>query len=82
MTNPPFGERLGDDAEAVETYRLLGDILRRRFLGWTGWVLAGSPALGKQMGLKPASKTILFNGPIECRLVEIPISDKKVERDR
>ncbi len=82
VTNPPFGERMGEESESIETYRLLGDVMRRRFLGWTGWVLAGSPALGRQLGLKPASKTILFNGPIECRLVEIPISAKKVERDQ
>ncbi|MEE2751116.1 MAG: THUMP domain-containing protein [Myxococcota bacterium] len=82
VTNPPFGERLGDGEEAVETYRLLGNVMRRRFLGWNGWVLAGSPMLGKQLGLKPKSKTIIFNGPIECRLVEIPISAKKVERDQ
>jgi len=82
VTNPPFGERMGEGEEAIETYRLLGNVMRRRFLGWTGWVLAGSPMLGKQLGLKPKSKTIVFNGPIECRLVEIPISAKKVERDQ
>ena len=33
------------------------------------------PSLAKRIGLRPASRTVLFNGPIECRLLEIPISE-------
>ena len=78
VSNPPYGARLGDAAELLPTYELLGDVLKQRFPGWTGWVLCGEPALAKRIGLKPASRTVLFNGPIECRLLEIPISDKPV----
>ena len=80
VTNPPYGERL-DDGKVVETYRTLGDVMRRRFLGWTGWILAGSPTLARQTGLKPKQKIPLWNGRIECRLIEIPISDRRVARD-
>jgi 23S rRNA G2445 N2-methylase RlmL/SAM-dependent methyltransferase len=77
VTNPPYGERLGDDESAKEVGRLLGQVLRRRYLGWFAVVLAGSRPLAGGIGLK-ARKHVLFNGPIECRLMGIDISDKPV----
>jgi len=74
VTNPPYGERLGEERELEKLYALLGDVLKRRFPGWTGWVLTGNLALGKRLGLRPTKKIALWNGPIECRLYELPIS--------
>jgi 23S rRNA (guanine2445-N2)-methyltransferase / 23S rRNA (guanine2069-N7)-methyltransferase len=74
VTNPPYGERLGDERELHALYALLGDVLKRRFPGWTGWVLTGNLALGKSLGLRAARKIPLWNGAIECRLFELPIS--------
>lgn len=74
VTNPPYGVRLGDVGELGPLYELMGDVLKRRFAGWTAWVLVGSPALAKCIGLRPASRRIIYNGPIECRLLEIPIA--------
>ncbi|MBN2799125.1 MAG: hypothetical protein JXX28_08250 [Deltaproteobacteria bacterium] len=81
ITNPPYGERLGDLDEVEQTYSLLGDVMRRRFLGWTGFVLAGSTQLAKWIGLRAARRHIIYNGPLECRLLELPISAKPVARD-
>jgi 23S rRNA (guanine2445-N2)-methyltransferase / 23S rRNA (guanine2069-N7)-methyltransferase len=74
VTNPPYGERLGESNELLPLYELLGDVLKRRFAGWNAWVFTGNPALGKRIGLRPASRQLLWNGPIESRLLEIPIS--------
>jgi 23S rRNA (guanine2445-N2)-methyltransferase / 23S rRNA (guanine2069-N7)-methyltransferase len=73
ITNPPYGERLGEEGELGPLYELLGDVLRRRFPGWTAWVLSGNRALEKRIGLRPASRTAVYNGPIACRFLEIPI---------
>jgi 23S rRNA (guanine2445-N2)-methyltransferase / 23S rRNA (guanine2069-N7)-methyltransferase len=78
ITNPPYGERLGEEGELGPLYELLGDVLRRRFPGWTAWVLSGNRALEKRIGLRPASRTTVFNGPIACRFLEIPIHSEKV----
>jgi 23S rRNA G2445 N2-methylase RlmL len=48
-------------------------------LGWQTGVLLSDPQLGKAIGLKTSKKHRLFNGPIECRLFEIAISDKAPE---
>jgi len=80
VTNPPYGARLGRPEALVELYRTLGDVLRHRFLGWSAWVFTGSPMLAKAIGLRPAQRIVLFNGPIECRLLSIPISSEPPER--
>ena len=73
-TNPPYGERLGDRTALAPLYATLGDILRRRFMGWTGCVLTGNLDLGRRIGLRTARRHILYNGPIESRLLVFPIS--------
>lgn len=81
VTNPPYGERLGEVEQLAPLYAQLGDLLRRRFPGWTGYVLTGTPALAKRIGLRPARRIPLYNGPIECRLLEFPISATPVRDD-
>ncbi len=73
-TNPPYGERIGEVAELGALYQQLGDVLRRRFTGWTAFVLVGNPALAKSIGLRAARRHVLYNGAIECRLLELPIA--------
>ncbi len=75
VTNPPYGERLGEPGELGALYEQLGDVLRHRFVGWTAFVLSGNRALDKRVGLKPARRHVVYNGPIECRFLEIPIAD-------
>jgi 23S rRNA (guanine2445-N2)-methyltransferase / 23S rRNA (guanine2069-N7)-methyltransferase len=79
VTNPPYGARLGDEAQLAPLYEQLGDVLRRRFPGWTAYVLTGAPALAKRIGLRPARRVVLYNGAIECRLLELPISSRPVQ---
>jgi putative N6-adenine-specific DNA methylase len=69
VSNPPYGERLGDAGELSELYRGLGDAFKRRGAGSTAWLLVGNPNLAKAVGLRPSRRIVLFNGPIECRLL-------------
>ena len=82
VANPPYGQRLGESESLAPLYATLGDILRRRFMGWTAYVLTGNPALGRRIGLRTARKHILYNGPIECRLLVFPISAAPVRDQR
>ena len=83
-TNPPYGERLGEQHELVPLYLRLGEALKRHFPGWRALVLNGA---GCQLGLKPERSWQLFNGPIECRLerfemgVETRIGDRQPAQD-
>ncbi|MBI4516340.1 MAG: hypothetical protein HY699_11060 [Deltaproteobacteria bacterium] len=78
VTNPPYGVRLGERAALAHLYATLGDTLRRKFVGWTGYVLTGDRELGQRIGLRAARRHILFNGAIECRLLAFPISPNPV----
>jgi putative N6-adenine-specific DNA methylase len=73
VTNPPYGRRLGEREKVKVLYRELGDFLKRRCTNSTAWILAGDAELVKSIGLRPKRRIPLFNGPLECRLVEIPI---------
>ncbi|MEZ4255768.1 MAG: bifunctional 23S rRNA (guanine(2069)-N(7))-methyltransferase RlmK/23S rRNA (guanine(2445)-N(2))-methyltransferase RlmL [Polyangiales bacterium] len=73
VTNPPYGERLGDEAELGPLYERLGDSLKRHFAGWDAWVLTSSARLAKRVGLRAETRVELWNGPIECRLLHYPI---------
>ena len=68
VTNPPYGERIGDQEALAELYPQLGTVLKQRFAGWTAYILTADPRMQKMMRLKPSRKTPLFNGPLECRL--------------
>ncbi|MCC6535512.1 MAG: class I SAM-dependent RNA methyltransferase [Burkholderiales bacterium] len=71
--NPPYGVRIGEQAELAALYPRLGDRLKQRFAGWRCFVFTADTRLPKLIGLKPARRTPLFNGAIECRLYEFAI---------
>ena len=73
VANPPYGVRLESDAALTALYPQLGDALKRRFPGWTAYILSGDTRLPKLIGLKPSRRTPLFNGAIECRLYRFEI---------
>jgi putative N6-adenine-specific DNA methylase len=70
IINPPYGKRLGDEEELKELYCQIGDIMKKRCRGWTGYVLTGNLELAKYIGLKASRRIVLFNGAIECRLLK------------
>ncbi len=70
VMNPPYGVRMGDRSSLERLYRKTGEVFKRRFTGWTAYLLAGDLELAKLVGLKPSRRYVLFNGPIECRLLK------------
>ena len=73
VTNPPYGERLGEGIGVYRTYEELGDTMKRRFGGYDAWVLSGNRSLLKRIGLKAAEKHVVWNGALECAFVRYPI---------
>lgn len=70
LVNPPYGKRLGEEEELKELYCNIGDVMKQRCRGWTGYVLTGNLELAKYIGLKASRRIVLFNGAIECRLLK------------
>jgi putative N6-adenine-specific DNA methylase len=73
VTNPPYGERLGNGEELADWYPQLGDWLKKNFSGWDAWIISGDPLLPKLMGLKASRRIPLFNGPIETRFLQYKV---------
>jgi putative N6-adenine-specific DNA methylase len=73
LANPPYGVRL-DEAQALAAfYPRLGDALKRHFTGWEAFLFTGDLRLARLIGLKPARRTPLYNGALECRLFAFPL---------
>jgi putative N6-adenine-specific DNA methylase len=70
LCNPPYGERLGRNEELGAFYKLLGDVLKQRFKGWTAFVLSGNKTLAKSIGLKSSQRISIDNGSILCQLMK------------
>ena len=69
VTNPPYGERLGDRQHLPQLYRLLGQVLRERYPGWHAAVLCGDAELGHALGVRADKRYTLYNGMLETALV-------------
>ena len=70
ICNPPYGERLGNAEELGALYKQLGDIFKQRFKGWTAFILCGSKALSKQVGLRTSRRIAVYNGSLPCTLLK------------
>ncbi len=70
ICNPPYGERLGQGAALGEFYRLLGDVLKQRFKGWTVFILSGNKELAQAIRLKSCQRIPVYNGNLPCQLMK------------
>jgi putative N6-adenine-specific DNA methylase len=81
--NPEYGERLGVLAELEETYGRIGDFMKKKCSGYTGYIFTGNLDLAKKIGLKAKRKIEFYTGKIDCRLLEYELykgtRDKKVQ---
>jgi 23S rRNA (guanine2445-N2)-methyltransferase / 23S rRNA (guanine2069-N7)-methyltransferase len=69
VMNPPYDERLPVD-NVAELYQRIGDRLKHAYGGWTAHILAGNRDALKYFGLRSSRRIPLYNGSIECRLME------------
>ena len=68
--NPEYGERLGDEIELEETYSRIGDFMKKKCKGYTGYVFTGNLNLAKKIGLKAKRRIEFYTSKIDCRLLE------------
>lgn len=68
LTNPPYGERLGDEPTLFFLYQHLGERLKAEFTGWQAAVFTGNPELCKMMKLASDKTYKLYNGAIPSQL--------------
>jgi 23S rRNA (guanine2445-N2)-methyltransferase / 23S rRNA (guanine2069-N7)-methyltransferase len=73
-TNPPYGERLGDAAQAATLHAELGAVLRERFAGWDAAILTMEGEAARALRLRSYRVHELSNGALPCRLLRIDLA--------
>jgi putative N6-adenine-specific DNA methylase len=78
--NPEYGERLGDLQELEGTYKRIGDFMKKKCQGYTGYIFTGNMDLAKKIGLKASRRYEFYTAKLECRLLEYELyAGKKPE---
>ena len=72
VTNPPYGERLGEKSQLVDTYMDLGDFLRH-YEGFEAGVITSDPELGRVMGIRARKINKFWNGALDCIYLQFQI---------
>ncbi|WP_445621218.1 bifunctional 23S rRNA (guanine(2069)-N(7))-methyltransferase RlmK/23S rRNA (guanine(2445)-N(2))-methyltransferase RlmL [Kushneria sp. Sum13] len=73
VTNPPYGERLGELPALISLYQGLGALLREHFTGWSVALLTGDPKLGHRLGMKAHRQYAFKNGSLDTKLLLIDV---------
>ncbi len=68
VTNPPYGERLGNPETIVEIYRVLGDYFKANFQNWNAAMITTEVEYAKAIGLRSNKRYKLKNGALDCQL--------------
>lgn len=69
IINPPYGGRITDD-NLFLLYKSIGDQLKKKYKGFSAWILTANKEAAKNIGLKPSRKIELYNGSLECRFLK------------
>ncbi len=68
--NPEYGERMGELSELEVTYANIGDFLKKKCQGYTGYIFTGNLDLAKKIGLKASRRIEFYSAKLDCRLLE------------
>lgn len=79
ITNPPYGERLGEVRQVEHLYRDLGRIYSR-LDNWSWYLITANPDFEKLFGRKADKRRKLYNGRLECQYYQF-LSKEKPPRD-
>lgn len=78
VCNPPYGVRLGTEADLPELYRQLGEAARRLVPGGALSVFTTNRKAARQIRLKADATWTLFNGALEGVLYHYPLRERTV----
>ena len=73
LMNPGYGERVGLEENLGPLYEAIGTYFKTSCQGMRGAVFTGNLPLGRKISLHPVRRTALWNGDLECRLLEYDI---------
>ena len=69
VSNPPYGERLGDEAAAFQLYQEMGETFKP-LETWSKYILTSDLAFEAHYGSKATKKRKLYNGRLRTDLYQ------------
>ncbi|MDE8602862.1 bifunctional 23S rRNA (guanine(2069)-N(7))-methyltransferase RlmK/23S rRNA (guanine(2445)-N(2))-methyltransferase RlmL [Marinomonas sp. RSW2] len=81
ITNPPYGERMGDEMALIALYRQLGEWVVSHVRGWQFMMLTSNDHLARQIPARPEKSTRVINGGIECRAYIFSLLEGRIKED-
>lgn len=69
VSNPPYGERLGDETEALQLYQEMGETFKP-LETWSKYILTSDLAFEAHYGSKATKKRKLYNGRLRTDLYQ------------
>ena len=76
ITNPPYGERMGDEEQVALLYEAMGSQLREKFCGWKAAILSVNAEYGRRLGMHSHKQYKISNGKLACLLLMFEIENK------
>jgi len=67
ISNPPYGERMGQVHELMPLYQQLGKWMKQ-FSGWKGAIITSEADLAKNLSIHADKRYRFQNGPLDCNL--------------
>ncbi|MBP24169.1 bifunctional 23S rRNA (guanine(2069)-N(7))-methyltransferase RlmK/23S rRNA (guanine(2445)-N(2))-methyltransferase RlmL, partial [Methylophaga sp.] len=80
VSNPPYGQRIGDAASLHNVYEALGDLVNHHLPAWRTTIITDNAQLGKLTGLNLFDSKPFDNGPIACEVLSYR-APKPLRRD-
>ncbi|QSX35169.1 bifunctional 23S rRNA (guanine(2069)-N(7))-methyltransferase RlmK/23S rRNA (guanine(2445)-N(2))-methyltransferase RlmL [Shewanella avicenniae] len=82
ISNPPYGERLGNVSTLLQLYFQWGELLKQQFGGWRVALLCSEIELLSALKLKADRQLKMFNGPLECAFNLYTLHAKSTRRQQ
>lgn len=79
VSNPPYGERLGEYTSLLPLFDKLGHHLKKNFALWNVSLLSSNQDLLKALKLRYTKSYKLMNGKLECVLMNYQLSGQNLE---
>jgi len=79
VINPPYGKRI---ELKKDYYKQIGDSLKQNHINTQAWIISSELEELKTVGLRPSKKIKLFNGSLECKLLQYELykGTKKINK--
>ena len=79
VSNPPYGERLGEISALLPLFTAWGDNLKQAFQGWTVSLLTSNRDLLRQLRLASKKDYRVMNGKLECQIVNYELDERNCQ---